>query len=177
MPFWKKKEAKQTFSDLVRGLQYSVNTAMEMLEARNLELLSRYFTEEGDPRVRRLNIDENTAIDVPIISIVSPSALAVKEMEMEFAVQINNVELREKMPQHGFLAGEKHEDLKISTDRSDLQIDFSGTTDKTTTMKIKIKFESAPMAEGMAKTVEEFTRGVEPFERVDVELSEEDQNI
>ena len=55
MPFWTKdKSEKQTFSGFIRGLQYSVNAAMDMLEARNLELLSRYFTEEGHPRVRRL---------------------------------------------------------------------------------------------------------------------------
>jgi len=55
MPFWTKdKSEKQTFSGLIRGLQYSVNAAMDMLEARNLELLSRYFTEEGHPRVRWL---------------------------------------------------------------------------------------------------------------------------
>jgi hypothetical protein len=146
---------------------------MEMLEARNLELLSRYFTPEGDPKIRRLNIDENTAIDVPVISIVTPSAIAIKEMEMEFAVQINSVELREKMPQHGFLVGEKHEDLKISTDRSDLEIGFSDTTDKSTSLKIKIKFETVPMAEGMVRAVDEFARVVEPFEREDDEEEEE----
>ncbi len=38
MAFWKKHtDDTQTFSDLIRGLQHSVNAAMEMLEARNIE--------------------------------------------------------------------------------------------------------------------------------------------
>jgi len=165
MPFWsKKKEAKQTFSDLIRGLQHSVNTAMEMLEARNLEILSRYFTEEGHARIRRLNINEDTAVDIPIISIVSPSALNLKDVEMEFAVQINGVELEQKEAQRGFLVEDKLEDLKVSMERSNLEISFVGSPDQNT-MKVKIRFEAARVPEGLARLIEEYDKTIIPFER------------
>ena len=167
MPFWSKKnDEKQTFSDLVRGLQYAVNAAMEMAEARNLELLSRYFTEDGTPLVRRLNIDEHTAMDVPVISIVHPTAMNIKEVEMEFGVQINSVDVLEKLPQRGFLADGQAESLKITMERSNLEIRFSETAGSTSTMKVKIKFEAGEAAEGMARVVEEFGKGVVPFDRV-----------
>jgi hypothetical protein len=170
MAFWtKQKEDSQTFSDLIRGLQHSVNAAMEMLEARNLELLGRYFTEEGHPRLRRLNLDDHTAVDVPIISIVNPSALNIKEVEMDFAVQINGVELYGKMPQRGFLVeDDKVEDLNLSIARSNLEISFTGAPDQST-MKVKIKFESAPVPEGLARVIEEYDKTIMPFNKEEVE--------
>lgn len=46
--FWKTEtNVPQTLTSLVRGLQHAVNSAMDMLESRNVELLSRFFDEEG----------------------------------------------------------------------------------------------------------------------------------
>jgi hypothetical protein len=165
MAFWSKKDnGRQVFCDLIRGLQYSVNAAMEMLEARNIELLSRYFTEEGSPRLRRLNLNENTAVDIPVISVVNPSALKIKEVEMEFEVHVSSLESLQKEPQRGFLANEKNEDLNISMERSNLEISFNGTPDQNT-MKVKIKFESSPIPEGMSRIIEEYDKTIIPFER------------
>jgi len=170
MPFWssKKRETQsetqsQAFSDLIRGLQYSVNAAMEMLEARNLELLSRYFTEDGHPRVRRLILDDKSTIDVPVISIVNPSAMNLKEIEMEFNVKVNSVELQEKLPQRGFIANETSEDLNISLERSNLQISFTEIADQKNTMKVKVKFESAQLADGMSRVIKEFDKTISPI--------------
>jgi len=167
MPFWsnKKQETQsQMFSDLIRGLQHSVNAAMEMLEARNLELLSRYFTEDGHPRVRRLMLDDNSTIDVPVISIVNPSAMNLKEIEMEFNVKVNSVELQEKLPQRGFMANEANEDITISLERSNLQISFTEIADQKNTMKVKVKFESAQIADGMSRVIKEFDKTILPVE-------------
>ncbi len=44
MAFWNKdNQSSQTLSDLIRGLQHSVNAAMETIETRNIELLGRYL--------------------------------------------------------------------------------------------------------------------------------------
>ena len=66
MAFWNKKDTNPTFADLIRGLQHSVNAAMEMIEARNIELLGRYFTEDGKPQTRRLSLNRNSVIDIPL---------------------------------------------------------------------------------------------------------------
>lgn len=65
------------------------------------------FSPEGDPLTKRLNIDSQTAVDVPLISIVNPSTVNIKEVEMEFSVQINSSDLRCKQPQKGFQAGDQ----------------------------------------------------------------------
>ena len=101
--FWnREKNTTQTLSDLIRGLQHSVNAAMEMVETRNVELLGRYFSPEGDPLTKRLNIDSQTAVDVPLIAIVNPSTVNIKEVAIEFSVPIHSSDLRCKQPQKGF---------------------------------------------------------------------------
>ena len=71
MAYWnKEKNASQTLSDLVRGLQHSAKSSMEMVETRNVELLGRYFSTDGVPIRRRLNINDQTAVDVLLISII-----------------------------------------------------------------------------------------------------------
>lgn len=56
---------------------------MEMIETRNIELLGRYFTEDGVPLKKRIKIDDRTVVDVPLISIVNPSTVNIKEVENE----------------------------------------------------------------------------------------------
>lgn len=95
MAFWKKDTAApQTFAALIRGLEHSVNSALDMLESRNVEMLTRFFSEDGQPLTRRIQIDNETAIDVPIISLIPPQALGIKEVEMDFTVQVNNAPVK-----------------------------------------------------------------------------------
>lgn len=166
MAYWSKQNCEdQTFADLIRGLQHSVNAAMEMLEARNIELLGRYFDEKGVAKARRLYLDEETAVDIPIISIVNPSAMNIKEVDMEFDVQVNSSELKKKSPQDGFLLGEKAEALNTGVERSSLEVSFGGKK-STSTMHVKIKFESTPIPEGMSRVIEEYDKTIIPFDNI-----------
>ncbi len=164
MAYWnKEKNVSQTLSDLVRGLQHSVNTAMEMIETRNVELLGRYFTPDGIPLSRRLNIDSNTAVDVPLISIVNPSTINIKEVEMDFSVQIVSSELRRKEAQDGFRTGNEEAKFNNGLKRSNLEISFDGNKDNASRMQVKIKFESKPIPEGLARIIDEYDKTIAPF--------------
>ncbi|WP_346693098.1 DUF2589 domain-containing protein [uncultured Alistipes sp.] len=161
----REKNTTQTLSDLIRGLQHSVNAAMEMVETRNVELLGRYFSPEGDPLTKRLNIDSQTAVDVPLISIVNPSTVNIKEVEMEFSVQINSSDLRCKQPQKGFQAGDQQAVFDNRLKRSSLEISFDGQKDLSR-MQVRIKFEAKPIPEGLSRTIDEYDKTIMPFTRV-----------
>lgn len=166
MPFWKKKTGgKQTLDGLVRGLQNTVNAASEMLEARNLELLSRYFDENGVAKSRTLRITEHKAVDVPIITVVNPASLNLKEVEMDFTVKIDSIELQEKEDQYGFLNGEKSDSqaLELNMARSMLGVSFTGDSNSSN-INVKVKFESAPIPEGMSRIIEEYDKVILPYE-------------
>lgn len=164
MAFWKTEtNISQTLASLIRGLQHSVNSAMDMLESRNVELLSRFFNEDGQPIIRRLQVDDKTAIDIPIISIVNPQALSIKEVEMEFAVQVRTAPVKRRQNQKGFIIGEEPKELETWLERSSLEVTFNGSKDQTT-MNVKVKFESSPIPEGMSRIVEEFDKKIIPHE-------------
>ncbi|GAA6253695.1 DUF2589 domain-containing protein [Bacteroides thetaiotaomicron] len=164
MAFWKTEtNVPQTFASLIRGLQHSVNSAMDMLESRNVELLSRFFNEEGQPITRRLQIDDKTVIDIPIISIINPQALSIKEVEMDFAVQVHNAPVKKRQNQKGFIIAEEPKELETWLERSSLEVTFSGSKDQTT-MNVKVKFESCPIPEGMSRVVEEYDKKIMPYE-------------
>ncbi len=164
MAYWnKEKNASQTLSDLIRGLQHSVNTAMEMIETRNVELLGRYFSADGTPLSRRLNIDEHTAVDVPIISIVNPSTINIKEVEMDFSVQIVSSEIRRKEAQDGFRAGKDETKFYSGLKRSNLEISFDGKKDNASRMQVHVKFESKPIPEGLSRIIDEYDKTISPF--------------
>jgi len=164
MAFWKTEPSvPQTLASLIRGLQHSVNSAMDMLESRNVELLTRFFNEEGHPITRRLKIDEKTAVDIPIISIVNPQSLQIDEVEMDFAVQVNNVPVKRRQNQKGFIVDETPEELKTWLERSSLEVSFNGGKGQTA-MNIKVKFKSSPIPEGMSRVVEEYDKRINPFD-------------
>lgn len=163
MAYWdREKNSSQTFSDLIRGLQHSVNTAMEMVETRNIELLGRYFSPKGEPISKRLNINEQTVVDVPLISIVNPSTINVKEVEMDFSVQIVSSELRRKQAQKGFQTGEGDAHFDNRLKRSNLEISFEGKKENSS-MQVHIKFESKPIPEGLSRIIDEYDKTITPF--------------
>lgn len=161
--FWsREKNSEQTLADLIRGLQHSVNAALEMVETRNVELLGRYFSEDGKPLTKRLDIDDQTAVEVPIISIVNPSTINLKEVDMDFSVQIKSSDLRCKKPQGGFQAGDLQADFNNGLKRSSLEIGFDGP-DKSSRMQVHIKFESKPIPEGLSRIIDEYNKTIMPF--------------
>lgn len=161
--FWsRERNSTQTLADLIRGLQHSVNAAMEMVETRNVELLGRYFSPEGDPLTKRLNVDGQTSVDVPLISIVNPSTINIKEVEMDFSVQINSSDLRCKQPQKGFQAGDEHAAFDNRLKRSSLEISFDGRKNPSR-MQVHIKFEANPIPEGLSRVIDEYDKTIMPF--------------
>lgn len=161
--FWsREKNSSQTLSDLIRGLQHSVNSAMEMIETRNVELLGRYFSPEGEPLTKRLNIDDRTAVDVPLISIVNPSTINIKEVEMDFSVQITSSDMRCKQPQRGFQTGNELASFDNRLKRTSLEISFDGKKDLSR-MQVHIKFEAKPIPEGLSRVIDEYDKTILPF--------------
>ncbi|WP_418991499.1 DUF2589 domain-containing protein [Alistipes sp.] len=164
MAFWRKQNSEpQTFTDLIRGLQHAVNSAMEMIETRNIELLGRYFDPAGRPFSRRLNIDSQTSIDIPLISIVNPSSINIKEVEMDFTVQIAAAEIKRKEPQPGFQLGNDTADFCNGLQRSSFEVNFAGGKDHTQ-MHVKLKFESNPIPEGLSRIIDEYDKTILPAE-------------
>lgn len=154
MTFWNKKSnEKQTLSDIMRGMQYSVNTAQEILEKHHIQLLNRYFSEDGVAVTKQIKISENKILDVPLISVVNQNSLCIDEMEIEFSAKINSIELKNLKS--------NNEDI----DRSSFAMDFTPSERSNNKVSVKIKFKTKEQPEGISRIVDEFDKQIHPIDK------------
>ena len=79
---------------------------------------------------------------------------------MDFAVQVNSAPVKRRQNQKGFRIGETEEELRTWLERSSLEVSFTGSKDSTT-INVKVKFESSPIPEGLSRVVEEFDKKIQ----------------
>lgn len=158
MGLWTKKEKQQTrtFSDIIRGLQYSVNTAQQILERHHLYLFGKYFDEKGAPVMREFQLTENRKLNVPEISLIGQHALAIDEMEIEFNARITAIETKNDM--------EGDDTNKHWIDRACFDVDFSTMSKSDNLLHVKIKFKAVDQPEGVARVIDEYDKMVSPID-------------
>lgn len=152
-----KKKNLSTFSDFIKGLQYSINSAQEIIESHNLYTLQKYFNEVGEPKIQRLNIDENRYLNVPIISVVNHNNISIDELEVEFETNIVRSEVDD-------FKTVKFDELNSEIERTKFYIDF-GKINRKNKMKVKIKFKGDKNPEGMERIKTEFDKQIIPIEK------------
>ncbi len=151
MAFWhKKNKVKHTLSDMMRGMQHSVNTAQEILEKHHIQLLNKYFTQDGYPITKKINLGDNKILDVPLISLINQNSLTIDEMEIDFKATVNEIELKNL----------KDENSEI--DRTSFTMDFSPSERDDHSLSIKIKFKTKTQPEGVSRIVDEFDKKIQP---------------
>lgn len=132
---------RQTISDIIRGMQYAVNTAQDMLQRHQVEQMERYFNAEtGEPLMRYVKMPDGKTVYVPLATLVPPGMLAIDELEMDFSVKVASTEVK----RNGEDAG---------GERSSLNVFFSGTGDggDAGAIKIRMKFKAVEEPESAAR--------------------------
>ncbi|TCO09844.1 uncharacterized protein DUF2589 [Natronoflexus pectinivorans] len=164
MVFWKSKPSnKHTLSDIMRGMQHSVNTAQEILAKHYVNLMEKFFDDEGKPVTRTVFLPDNRSIEVPVISLMNQHSLYVDELEIDFKAQINGVALKNLR--------EGKEDV----DRASFAIDFTPSDRSDNAVSVKIKFKSCQKPEGVSRIVDEFDKTILPVDNLPDE-PESDEN-
>lgn len=136
------KRPQQTISDIIRGMQYAVNTAQDMLQQHQLELLEKYFNPEtGEPYMRYVRLPDGRVVYVPVITLMPSAALAIDELEMDFSVRVAAAEVKH------------YTNGKEKSGRSSMQVYFSGTEDAENPgmVRIKMRFKREAEPESAAR--------------------------
>lgn len=155
MAFWNKKNSTQTFADIIRGMQYAVNTAHEMLERYHITLLNKYFDEEGRPAKKEIWLDGDRKMEIPVITLINQGSLSIEEMEIAFKTRIDRVALKSaKSPETG---------KDIEVDRTAFEMNFTPSTRDGNTVDVRIKFKSVQPPEGVSRIVDEYNKILEPI--------------
>ncbi len=152
-----KKNTGQTLTDIAKGVQYSVNAAQDVVEKFYIGLLDRYFDEENNPITMAMNISPGVTIDVPLITLVTPTGLELEELDVEMSLRVDGVETKQELTRAG-------DEVK----RASLDISFSNGTNKPgkdpNMIDLKMKFKKGDAPEGIQRIIENFTTNVIPKE-------------
>lgn len=161
---------KHTLSDIARGVQHAVNTAQEILELHYVRLLGRYFDEDNNPKMVRLRTAQDTIVEVPLISLISPHELKLDELTMGLSLRIDETKVK-RIPRK---EGEPIE-------RTSFQISVGGGNTGDGAVRdhnmidIKMVFKSGDPPEGVSRIVEEFTKKIVPKKLVETPETEQDK--
>lgn len=132
-----------TFSDIMRGLQHSVNVVNEVLNQQYIDALQRYFDLDGNPKTITLQINPKK-LHVPIISLLPHKPIVVDEIELEFQANFDINDIKNKK----------------SFDENDIQrasfnVDMKRNGRNKSVMDIKIKYKAGEVPEGYSRVMDE----------------------
>lgn len=166
----KEGEGKQTLSDLTRGIQHAVNTAEEILEQHYLRMLGRYFNEDNSPRMARIKVPPASVIEVPLLALVTPTALKLDEMVLDMTLRIDETEVKRFPGRAGRVV--ERSSFKISVGSGTRE---DGSPREKNQIDIRMTFKSGDVPEGVSRIMEEFTKSILPKKLIPKPETEKDK--
>ncbi|MEH2934329.1 DUF2589 domain-containing protein [Acutalibacter sp. JLR.KK004] len=160
---WNKKEDHEegiTLSDVIRGLQFCVNSSAEIMEQHHLATMDKYIDPKTQaPLAKRFVIRDGYAIDVPLICLSDHHTLYLDEMDVKLSVRLKDINIKETTaPLNG-------DGSKFSIDRGSFLVELAGAVpDEDAAVDVNLKFKSTPPPEALARIVEKLDNAITPFE-------------
>ena len=82
-----------TLSDIIRGLQYCVNSSQDIVEQHHIASIARFLDDDNRPVTRTINFG-NAAIDVPLLCLSGHSSLVLDELNVKLNLMLRNTALK-----------------------------------------------------------------------------------
>lgn len=145
---------KQTFalSDILKGVQYAINSAQEMLHAQQVQNLMKFWqSNDGSPVTQKVLIGERE-LDVPLLTLVPHSHMEMDDVEIKFKAKVGDV------VSQSMVNGLNGDDILGHTD---LKMEMEGVraTDSDV-MEITIRFKDKETPEGVARLTDEYNKQI-----------------
>ena len=146
------KKKTYAFSDIIRGLQQAVSGAHEMLQARQVQSLMKFWqTNDGKPLTQKIQVGDKE-MEVPLFALVSQSNMEMDEVNISFKTKIGDVAMQS-------IADKLHGNQTLS--HADLQMEMDGIkADDDDVMQINIRFKVKETPEGVARLTDEYNKQI-----------------
>lgn len=146
------KKKIYAFSDIIRGLQQSVSGAHEMLQARQVQSLMKFWqTNDGKPLTQKIQVGDKE-LEVPLFTLVSQSNMEMDEVNISFKAKIGDVAMHS-------IADKLRNNQTLS--HADLQMEMDGIkADDDDVMQINIRFKVKETPEGVARLTDEYNKQI-----------------
>lgn len=144
---------KPTFalSEILKGLQEAVSSTSGMLQAQQVDNLTRFWEHGGKPVTQTVQLGERN-IEVPLLTLVPHSNLAMEDVEIKFKARIGNVS------SHSMPNGLDNNNI---LSHADLQMDMDGIkANAEDVMEITVRFKVKETPEGVARLMDEYNKQI-----------------
>ncbi len=148
MGFGKKK--RYSFLDIIRGIQYAVNAAQDMLQAQQLQSLQKFWDEDNGKPVSKTIKVKDGELSVPLVALLPHNHLGMDDVEIKFCAKIEDMENTAAVDAIGNDISAA--DLKLALD--DIK------PGKDDTMQITIRFKAKDSTEGLSRLIDEYNKQI-----------------
>lgn len=144
------KKQRHALSDILKGLQYAVNSAQEMLHSQQLQMLSRFWDSgSGEPLSQKVKVGD-AELNVPLLTLVPHSHLQMDDVQIKFNAKIGDIDTQEVADK--LQRGE-------SLSHADMQMEMEGIkASDNDVMEVTIRFKAKDVPEGVARLTDEYNK-------------------
>lgn len=164
----------QKLTDITRGLQAAAAETNALVADQFIRILSEYFDRHEDgtleARMVRVQLDDNYYSLVPLVSLVSPSGLALERMRVQLSIRLEEArEERVNLLKRLKNAADSNEDEDGDVTRSDFKVSLSprdrkqGKRRPSDHVHIDLEFRSLETPESIMRVIETYTNMVAPI--------------
>lgn len=157
-------------TDITRGMYHAAATTNAMLAENFLYLLKQYFTIENDnegnevytPITKPIAITEDSTIELPLISLVSPKNFILDKMHVDFSIKVDDSNLK------GIFDQIDNELNQNNLTRSSFSVQISPSSDPNSKRRpsdiidIHMEFKASDPPEGIMRMIDQYTKMVAP---------------
>lgn len=155
--------SEHTLADIARGMQHAVNSTQRLTEHHYVHLFERYFNKDGTPVTQDVVLpDGQHFLRVPIISLIPPNGLQLKEMSVDLAVRIDHSVRKRAMPK-GTPTDITRTSFEVSfSPRAGERGPHKRAASQGSSVDINMKFVAGDPPEGVARVMEYYTNALVP---------------
>lgn len=140
------------FADILRGLQNAVNGAQDMLQEYQLHNLSAFWNRDGTAVSQKVKLGDKD-VDVPLLTLVPHSQLAMEDVVIRFKTRIGAVASNDTNELQGMLKSGN------SLSSANLQVEMEGVgAGDTDVMDVTIRFKTKETPEAVARLMDEYNK-------------------
>jgi len=149
----------QTLSDIVRGIAHAASAANEIQDRQFIQQVNQYFHKEADgtlvPKVVRAKIDDNTYMEVPLITMIDPSTIGLEEMEVRMGIRLSKSDVKEHVQNF-------NDQNKVSRSSFNVSLTSCKPGERQDVIDVTMKFKKTDPAEGSSRLIDEMNGTVQP---------------
>lgn len=145
------KKKSHSLADVLKGIQQAVNSTVDMLQAQQVQQLTKFWkSEDGSPYSQKVKIG-NREIEVPLMSLVPQTSMVMEDIEIKLNAKVSDI-MAQSFQNTLTGAEVAHADLHVQLE--DVKVNDGDT------MQLVIRFKVKETPEGVARLMDGYNKNI-----------------